>query len=80
MNKIIQLIKKWLEDRTYLFHQVFFTANKYNDEMEKIYEDNKLIILYCKDWEYIEILGLSEEEKKINSKRIKVRCLTYNRN
>ena len=50
--------------------QMFNTRNVANDEMESLYADvaNCVYIDVCKEWGYVEIFGLTEEEFKVVEK------------
>lgn len=43
---------------------VFDTRNFVGDIMANFYNDNKISIGYCYNYEYLEVLGLSNEEYK----------------
>ena len=42
--------------------QMFSTPNVAGDEMEFIYNKFGVYVLYCRYWDYIEVLGLTAEE------------------
>ena len=44
--------------------QIFFTP-AIRDERVLIYTRNEIRIFYSKEWEYIDILGLNQEEEKV---------------
>ena len=55
-------LKRFLQD--YKGTQVFNTRNLVGDSMETIYKQNKIQVDYCKDYDYLEIFGLTQEEFK----------------
>ena len=46
----------------YLKMQTFNCQCSFGDYRKSIYRENGVEILYCPDWNYLEILGLTEEE------------------
>lgn len=53
-------LKRFLQD--YKGTQVFNTRNLVGDSMETIYKQNNIQVDYCKDYDYLEIFGLNQEE------------------
>lgn len=53
--------------------QYFFCRGWAGDEMEEIYNDGRITVLYCRFWSYIEILGLTEIKKR----KFELFCLYY---
>lgn len=60
----LEKLNKFLDE--YIFDddsfQVFATRNVVGDKTETIYEEDGITVEYCRDWGYIEILGLTDEE------------------
>lgn len=59
VERIIEFLSKKFEHI-----QTFDTRNVVGDEMETIYEEDGVIIDYCRSWDYIEVFGLTKEEYK----------------
>ena len=51
--------------------QLFDTRNICGDETGCVYDENGISIDYCSDWDYLEIFGLTQEEKEILQKIFK---------
>ncbi len=51
--------------------QLFDTRNICGDETGRVYDENEINIDYCYDWDYLEIFGLTQEEKEILQKIFK---------
>ena len=60
MNKIKKL-KRFLQEN-YPNIQAFNCRGWAEDEMEEVYHDDGIRVLYCYVWSYIEIFGLTDEE------------------
>lgn len=60
MNKIKKL-KRFLQEN-YPNIQAFNCRGWGGDEMEEVYNDDGIRVLYCDGWNYIEIFGLTDEE------------------
>lgn len=60
MNKIDKL-KRFLQEN-YPNEQAFNTRNIAGDNMERVYDEDEIIVDYCYYYSYIEIFGLTEEE------------------
>lgn len=48
--------------------QVFFTRNIVGDSMTNVYSEDGIDIDYCSNWWYLEVFGLTDEEKQEVSK------------
>ena len=53
-------LKRFLQN--YKGTQVFNTRNLVGDSMETIYKQNNIQVDYCKDYDYLEIFGLTQKE------------------
>lgn len=60
MNKIDKL-KIFLQEN-YPNEQAFNTRNIAGDSMERVYDEDEIIVDYCYYYSYIEIFGLTDEE------------------
>lgn len=60
MNKIDKL-KRFLQEN-YPNEQAFNTRNIAGDNMERVYDEDEIIVDYCYYYSYIEIFGLTDEE------------------
>lgn len=60
MNKIDKL-KIFLQEN-YPNEQAFNTRNIAGDNMERVYDEDEIIVDYCYYYSYIEIFGLTDEE------------------
>lgn len=60
MNKIDKL-KRFLQEN-YPNEQAFNTRNTAGDNMERVYDEDEIIVDYCYYYSYIEIFGLTDEE------------------
>lgn len=60
MNKIDKL-KRFLQEN-YPNEQAFNTRNIAGDSMERVYDEDEIIVDYCYYYSYIEIFGLTDEE------------------
>ena len=61
MSKRVEKLKEFLA-KEYPDTQAFNTANIAGDEMETVYEQDGITVLYATGWDYVEIFGLSTEE------------------
>lgn len=61
MDRVDKLIE-WLEEQDLLKMQMFDTRNFIGDYMETIYEENGIQVDICRDYQYLEIFGLDEDE------------------
>ena len=60
MDKIDKL-KRFLQEN-YPNEQAFNTRNIAGDSMERVYDEDEIIVDYCYYYSYIEIFGLTDEE------------------
>lgn len=64
-NKLLN----FLRNSNLLGMQVFNCESLVNDERECVYSENEIRVLICQYWEYVEVLGISDEEFKAISTR-----------
>lgn len=66
MKELVEFLKKernsW-DDKYLIEAQYFFTGNLVGDKMEEVYNDGRIVVKECGDYDYIEIFGLTDEEK-----------------
>ncbi len=60
MSKIDKL-KRFLQEN-YPNEQAFNTRSIAGDSMERVYDEDEIIVDYCYYYSYIEIFGLTDEE------------------
>lgn len=61
-ENVIEFIRERFANTNYL--QIFFTP-AIRDERVLIYMKNEIRIFYSREWGYIDILGLNQEEEKV---------------
>lgn len=54
-------LKRFLQEN-YPNAQAFNTPNWVGDNMELVYNKDNIQVMYCKEYDYIEIFGISSEE------------------
>lgn len=64
-NKLLN----FLRNSNLLGMQVFNCESLVNDARECVYSENEIRVLVCHYWEYVEVLGISDEEFKAISTR-----------
>lgn len=60
VEKIIALLKRHFPDRI----QMFSSPCMFLDSFVILFHEGDVIVRWCKDWEYVEVLGLSNEDYK----------------
>lgn len=64
LEKLNKFLDEYIFDSDGDAVEVFATRNVVGDKTETIYEEDGITVEYCRDWGYIEILGLTDEEWK----------------
>ena len=59
VEKVKEVIKNNIEDASY---GIFDCRNIVGDPMETIYDEDGVRIDICRNWEYFEVFGLTDEE------------------
>lgn len=59
----------FLRNSNLLGMQVFHTESLVNDARECVYSEDGIRVLVCYYWDYVEVLGISDEEFKAISTR-----------
>ena len=59
VEKVKEVIKNNIEDASY---GIFDCRNIVGDPMETIYDEDGVRIDICRNWEYFEVFGLTNEE------------------
>ena len=59
VEKVKEVIKNNIEDASY---GIFDCCNIVGDPTETIYDDGEVRIDLCRNWEYFEVFGLTNEE------------------
>ena len=59
VEKVKEVIKNNIEDAPY---GIFDCCNIVGDPMETIYDDGGVRVDLCRNWEYFEVFGLTNEE------------------
>ena len=63
MTKAVEKVKEVIKDNVkYAMFGIFDCRNIAGDLMETIYDDGEVRIDLCRDWEYFEVFGLTDEE------------------
>ena len=60
----VQAIKEFISEMNLRQKQTFNCHNWIGDPVSLIYDDNDVEIYFCYEYDYLEILGLTEEEFK----------------
>ena len=61
MDKMTKL-RKFLIENNYEGTQTFDTRNIVGDSMYTVYDDDGIVVDYCRYYDYLEIFGLTKEE------------------
>ena len=69
MTERLEKVLKFLTDNNLLSMQMFDSRNIVWDTMENLYSEDGVVIDICRKWNYLEILGLTDEEVKILAKK-----------
>ena len=65
LKKLIDFLKKAFPDK----EQTFFTRNLVGDPMDEIYDHDGITVDLCYHYGYIEIFGLTSDERTLVEKR-----------
>ena len=60
LRRLIQ----WLRTQGYNGWQIFYRRNVVGDPTVIVYKQDGVTVELCPDWEYLEILGLTEDEQQ----------------
>lgn len=61
MTKRIKRLNNFLKEH-YPDTQAFDSANIAGDDMQKVYDEDGITVLYATFWDYVEIFGVTREE------------------
>lgn len=64
LKKLIDFLNKAFPDK----EQTFFTRNLVGDSMTEIYDHDGITVDLCCFWGYIEVFGLTSDEKEVLKK------------
>lgn len=63
MTKAVEKVKEAIKNNAkHAMFGIFDCSNIVGDPMETIYDDGEVRIELCRDWEYFEVFGLTDEE------------------
>lgn len=65
MTERLKKLIEWLKKKNYDNWQVFYSRNWVGDPMNHIYCQDGIQVDACYKWDYLEIFGLTKEEKDI---------------
>ena len=65
LQKIKDVIKKYISDAKC---GIYDCEGDPRDYKIKVYDDGEIVILVCRTYEYVEVLGLTDEEFKVVEK------------
>lgn len=65
LKKLIDFLNKAFPNK----EQTFFTRNLAGDSMTEIYDHDGIIVDLCCSWGYIEVFGVTYEERKALAKK-----------
>ena len=65
LKRLIEFLNKAFPEK----EQTFFTRNTVGDSMNEIYDHDGITVDLCVYWGYIEVFGLTDEEKESLEKK-----------